>query len=170
VYARECNHGRAGFLIASKGQRSGKPILHQRFYSGQMMLGDNPLKVAGDLEAGGKHLAAGIEYARQGRAQDVERCADACAKAGHPVDAARIYLTAGMPHEAIGCTEGCEGSDAFRAATLFLDNSEVWAARKCAERYLEGMDATAIPADEKKILLRIFSRAGDAAMANKFLG
>ncbi len=173
----EYRPNRSSFLITQPGQRSNKPTthqpsrptMHQYFYRGQVTLGINPLQVAKDLESDGRHLAAGMEYARQGKITDAKRGVKACMAVGRTADAATIYLAAGMPREAIECTLECTGDDAFRAAKLFLEHSETEAAHECAKRYLEGKDAATICKDEKKILFRIFCRAGDETMANQFI-
>lgn len=165
----EYRQNRSGFLITQAGERTNKPTVHQHFYKGHLALGTSPLQIAKDLETDGRQRAAGIEYARQGKTTDAERCARACMAAGRTADAAAIYLVAGIPREAIRCTQDCRGDDAFRAAKLLLEHSEIKAAQGCAERYLEGKDVASIGPDDKKILLRIFCLAGDMAMANKFI-
>jgi hypothetical protein len=136
-----------------------QPPAHRRFYTG--LLGTSPSGVAMDLENRKQYRAAGILYALQGMKEDAGRCAGACMAAGRQVEAAQVYLTAGMPHEAIECARECKGADAFSAAKLFLDHSEIEAAGECAGQYLQGNDAKSIASEERAIIYRIFCRAGD---------
>lgn len=133
--------------------------------------------VANNYERQGDYLGAGLVYAKDNDKNNALGCAKKCETEGNNLGAARIYFELGMRREAITHARKCTGPDAFKAAKLLLDGMETTMAKECADvyvKYIEGWgpDNTGIrekiPCGESATLLRIYSKAGDAKMAEQF--
>jgi hypothetical protein len=172
-YPHEGGRGRGSILFSPRRDDSTKSGYTAsglpRFF--ESPINPQPMGRANELEASGNFRAAGLEHARHNRKPEAVKCAKRCVQMRHPVDAAAVYLAAGMLDEAVSCTQKCKGKSALEAAGLFMDNWKLGSAVDCASRYVKGKNGNAaagISIDEKKLLFRIFSANDDINMANKF--